>query len=164
MVVPDQWYEDNRVDRVQATATLVDTDKHQVDLKEGGPIPFDRLLITTGGVNRALEVPGADLPGVHQLRTVAQSDAIKRDARRGARAVVVGMGFIGSEVAASLTQMGVEVTAVLPGASPLESVLGPEVGQVMAAIHRDAGVELLSGDEVTRFEGTDRVERAVTRQ
>ncbi|TMF02831.1 MAG: hypothetical protein E6I39_00250 [Chloroflexi bacterium] len=164
MVASEKWYEDNRVVRVHATATRVDADTHQVHLKEGGPVPFDRLLITTGGVNRTLEVSGADLPGVHQLRTVAESDAIKQDARRGARAVVVGMGFIGSEVAASLTQLGVQVTAVLPGASPLESVLGPEVGQVMAGIHRDAGVELFSGDQVVRFEGAHRIERAVTRQ
>ena len=164
MVVPEQWYEDNRVVRVHATATRVDADTHQVHLKEGGPVPFDRLLITTGGVNRTLEVPGADLPGVHQLRTVAESDAIKQDATRGARAVVVGMGFIGSEVAASLIQMGVQVTAVLPGTSPLESVLGPEVGQVMAGIHRDAGVELFSSDQVVRFEGAHRIERAITRQ
>jgi 3-phenylpropionate/trans-cinnamate dioxygenase ferredoxin reductase subunit len=74
------------------------------------------------------------------------------------------MGFIGSEVAASLTQMGVRVTAVLPGRAPLESVLGAEVGQVMAGIHRDAGVELVSGDEVVRLEGAQRVERAITRQ
>ena len=164
MVVPEQWYEDNRVVRVHATAARVDADTHQVHLKEGGPVPFDRLLITTGGVNRTLEVPGADLPGVHQLRTVAESDAIKQDATRGARAVVVGMGFIGSEVAASLIQMGVQVTAVLPGTSPLESVLGPEVGQVMAGIHRDAGVELFSSDQVVRFEGARRIERVVTRQ
>ena len=163
MVASEKWYEDNRVVRVHATATHVDADTHQVHLKEGAPVPFDRLLITTGGVNRTLEVPGADLPGVHQLRTVAESDAIKQDARRGARAVVVGMGFIGSEVAASLTQMGAQVTAVLPGTSPLESVLGPVVGQVMAGIHRDAGVELLSGDEVVRFEGAHRIERAITR-
>src|SRR4029077_13473140 len=103
MVAPDPWYDDNHVDRVRATATRVDANAHQVELKEGQPVAFDELLITTGGVNRTLEVPGADLPGVHQLRTVAESDAIKHDARRGARAVVVGMGFIGSEVAASLT-------------------------------------------------------------
>src|SRR3989442_3555435 len=164
MVAPEQWYEDNHVHRVHATATRVDTDMHQIQLQEGEPVTFDRLLITTGGVNRTLEIPGADLPGVHQLRSVSESDAIKQDARRDSRAVVVGMGFIGSEVAASLTQMGVHVAAVLPGASPLESVLGPEVGQVMAGIHRDAGVELHSGDEVVRFEGGQRVERAITRQ
>src|SRR6266566_2666977 len=164
MVAPEQWYEDNHVHRVHATATRVDTDAHRIHLQEGGAVTFDRLLITTGGVNRSLEVPGADLPGVHQLRTVAESDAIKRDAKRGSRAVVVGMGFIGSEVAASLTQMGVQVAAVLPGASPLESVLGPEVGQVMASIHRDAGVELFSSDQVVRFEGVHRIERAIPRQ
>ncbi len=163
MVAPEQWYEDNHVVRVRATATRVDTDMHQIHLQEGEPVTFDRLLITTGGVNRTLEVPGADLPCIHQLRTVAESDAIKQAARRGSRAVVVGMGFIGSEVVASLTQMGVQVAVVLPGTSPLESVLGPEVGQVMAGIHRDAGVELHSGDEVVRFEGAQRVECAITR-
>src|SRR5690349_12536349 len=71
MVAPDRWYEDNGVDRVNATVTRVDTDGHRVDLTDGAPVPFDQLLITTGGVNRTLEVPGADLAGVHQLRTVA---------------------------------------------------------------------------------------------
>ena len=73
------------------------------------------------------------------------------------------MGFIGSEVAASLTQLGVRVSAVLPGRAPLESVLGPEMGELMAGIHREAGVELVTGDEVVRFEGARQIEQAVTR-
>jgi 3-phenylpropionate/trans-cinnamate dioxygenase ferredoxin reductase subunit len=73
------------------------------------------------------------------------------------------MGFIGSEVAASLTQMGVHVTAVLPGAAPLESVLGREMGAVMAGVHRDAGVELVSGDQVVRLDGANWVDHAMTR-
>src|SRR5438552_14299146 len=135
----------------------------QVELDAGKAIPFDKLLITTGGENRHLDLPGAKLPGVFQLRTVADSDAIKEAAHRGARALVVGMGFIGCEVTASLTQMGLQVTSVLPGAAPLESVLGPEMGELMAGIHRDAGVELVAGDEVVRFEGANQVERAITR-
>jgi 3-phenylpropionate/trans-cinnamate dioxygenase ferredoxin reductase subunit len=108
-------------------------------------------------------VPGADLPGVHQLRTVADCDAIKAAAAHGGRAVIAGMGFIGSEIAASLTQMGLAVSAVMPGNAPLDSVLGPEVGAVLAGIHRDAGVELLTKDQVVSFAGAGRVERAVTR-
>lgn len=163
-VVPEPWYEDNRVERVRITAVRVDIHARQVELSRGRAVPFDLLLITTGGENRTFDVPGANLSGVHQLRTVADCDAIKKDAARGARAVVVGMGFIGSEVAASLTQMGVHVSAVLPGAFPLESVLGPEVGNVMSGIHLDAGVELVTHDEVIRFEGVKRVERAITRK
>ncbi len=161
-VAPVAWYDDNRVERLHTTATRVDLEAREIEVADGAPVSFDRLLIATGGENRRLDVPGATLSGVHQLRTVAECDAIKQDARRGAHAVVVGMGFIGSEVAASLTQVGVHVSAVLPGASPLGTVLGQEVGQVMTGIHRDAGVDLLPGDEVVRFEGDRRVEHAIT--
>jgi len=164
LVKPESWYEENRVERVHAIATRVDISQQHVELDKGKPIAYGKLLITTGGENRRLQVPGADLPGVFQLRTVAECDAIKQAATRGARCVVVGMGFIGSEVAASLTQIGVHVSAVLPGRAPLESVLGPEVGEVMVGIHRDAGVELVAGDEVVRFEGAGRIERAITRK
>lgn len=162
-VNPEDWYANNRVDRIAATATRVDIHARHVDLDAGKPVSYGKLLITTGGENRRLNVPGAELPGVFQLRTVADCDGIKGAVHRGARALVVGMGFIGSEVAASLTQLGMEVSAVLPGAAPLEAVLGPEIGELMAAIHRDAGVELVTGDEVVRFEGANQVERALTR-
>ena len=160
----EDWYADNRVDRVAGTATGIDVNSRQVYVAGGSPVPYGTLLITTGGDNRRLEVPGADLAGVFQLRTVAECDAIRQAARAGAHALVVGMGFIGSEVAASLTQMGVRVTAVLPGGAPLESVLGPEMGEVMAGIHRDRGVELVTGDEVVRFDGANRVENAITKK
>ncbi|HEX9364283.1 MAG TPA: FAD-dependent oxidoreductase [Candidatus Dormibacteraeota bacterium] len=164
LVSPGDWYEDNRVDWIRATATRVDVAARHVELEVGRPVPFGMLLISTGGENRRLQVPGAEVDGVFQLRTVADSDAIKQAARPGARAVVVGMGFIGSEVAASLTQIGVEVTAVLPGRSPLASVLGPQAGEVMAGIHREAGVELVPRDEVVRFEGANRLQRVITSQ
>jgi 3-phenylpropionate/trans-cinnamate dioxygenase ferredoxin reductase subunit len=162
-VNPEDWYDDNAVDRIDATVTRVDTLARHVELDAGEAVSYGQLLITTGGENKRLDVQGAELPGVLQLRTVADCDAIKQSAHRGARALVVGMGFIGSEVAASLTQMGVRVTAVLPGAAPLESVLGPEMGALMAGIHRDAGVELVTGDQVVGFEGANRIEHAMTR-
>src|SRR5256886_890531 len=163
LVNPDNWYESNRVELVAATAMGVNVPMRQVELDAGRPIAFGKLLITTGGENRHLDLPGAKLPGVFQLRTVAESDAIKEAAHRGARALVVGMGFIGCEVTASLTQMGVKVTSVLPGAAPLESVLGPELGALMAGIHRDAGVGLVARGEVVRFESANRGARAITR-
>jgi 3-phenylpropionate/trans-cinnamate dioxygenase ferredoxin reductase component len=164
LVKPEDWYEQNHVERVSATAIRVDTRARRVELRDAEHhIAYGKLLIATGGENRRLDVPGADLPGIHQLRTVAECDAIKKGAVRGARAVVVGMGFIGCEVAASLTQLGLDVSTVFPGTSPLESVLGSEVGRIMGEIHREAGVELLNGDEVVRFEGAGRVELAITR-
>jgi 3-phenylpropionate/trans-cinnamate dioxygenase ferredoxin reductase subunit len=163
LVAPADWYDQHDVHFARATATRIDIAARRVELDGGEALDYSKLLIATGGRNRRLEVPGADLPGVHQLRTVAESDAIKQAASRGSRAVVVGMGFIGSEVAASLTQLGVSVAAVLPGAAPLDSVLGAEMGEVMAGIHRDAGVDLIAHDEVVRFEGSRQVERAITK-
>jgi len=162
-VRPPAWYEAHGVERLTAsTVAAVDPAAHVVTLASGGTLEYHRVLIATGGRNRRLAVPGADLAGIHQLRTVAECAAIKREAVSGRRAVVVGMGFIGCEVAASLTQLGVQVTAVFGGAAPLERVLGGELGGAIGAIHRDRGVELLAGRQITGFEGTGRVEAAVT--
>jgi 3-phenylpropionate/trans-cinnamate dioxygenase ferredoxin reductase subunit len=161
-VRPPEWYPDNNVELIHDFVDRVDTREHRVGLRSGRVLAYQRLLITTGGRNRLLKVPGAELAGVHQLRTRAESDAIKAEARPGAHALVVGMSFIGSEVAASLRQLGLEVTAVLPGRFPMERVLGTEVGEVMAKIHRDHGVRLVDKDRVARFEGSDRLALAVT--
>jgi 3-phenylpropionate/trans-cinnamate dioxygenase ferredoxin reductase subunit len=162
-VRPASWYEEHEVERRgQATALSVDAAGHAVLLDSGQELGYHKLLIATGGRNRRLEIPGAGLPGLHYLRTVADCDAIKREARPGRRAVVVGMGFIGCEVAASLTQLGVHVTAVFPGKVPLERVLGKEVGAVIGAYHRANGVELLAGEQIAAFEGTGRLETART--
>jgi 3-phenylpropionate/trans-cinnamate dioxygenase ferredoxin reductase subunit len=162
-VKPAAWYDEHDVERRAGTRVVsIDAAAHTVALDAGGDLAYDRLLIATGGRNRRLEVPGAELEGIHQLRTVAECDAIKREAAAGRHAVVMGMGFIGCEVAASLTQLGVRVTAVFTGTAPLERVLGDQVGGAIAAIHEEHGVELLADDRVTSFEGNERVESAVT--
>ena len=162
-VRPDSWYADHDVElRRGTTAAAVDPAAHALTLDSGEELGYLKVLVATGGRNRRLGIPGADLPGIHYLRTVAECDAIKREALPGRRAVVVGMGFIGSEVAASLTQLGVRVTAIFPGRAPLETVLGGQVGALMGAIHRANGVGLLPGGRVAAFEGTERLEAAVT--
>jgi 3-phenylpropionate/trans-cinnamate dioxygenase ferredoxin reductase subunit len=108
-----------------------------------------------------LSFPGLSCQ-IHQLRTVAECHAIKREAVASRHAIVVGMGFIGCEVAASLTQLGVRVTATFPDSVPLQRVLGKEVGAVIGAFHRANGVELLPESRITAFEGTERLEAAVT--
>ena len=164
MVAPLDWYRAHRVELIPARVSRVDPAAKRVVLESGEAIAYDRLLLATGGRNRRFDVPGQGLQGVHQLRTIAECDGIKRAARPGARAVVVGSGFIGSEVAASLCQLGLKVTSVMRGKAPLDAVLGPEVGAVFGAIHRGAGIELVIEDEVVRFEGSHRVERAVTKE
>jgi 3-phenylpropionate/trans-cinnamate dioxygenase ferredoxin reductase component len=162
-VRPAGWYQEHDVERLGESGVLaVDAARHTVMLDSGGELEYQKLLIATGGRNRRLNVPGAGLPGIHYLRTVAECDAIKREAVADRRAVIAGMGFIGCEVAASLTQLGVRVTAVFPERAPLERVLGAEVGAAIAAIHRGNGVELCAEDHIVAFEGTERLQLAVT--
>src|SRR5438874_8202981 len=161
-VRPADWYADHDVETVESNAVAVDGAAHGVVLESGQRVEYQKVLIATGGRNRRLDVPGAELPGVHQLRTVAECDAIKREAVANRHAVVVGMGFIGCEVAASLTQLGVRVTAIFPGRVPLERVLGEQVGSSIAAFHRTNGVELVAESQVAALEGTERLEAVVT--
>ena len=162
-VRPADWYAGHDVElRRGATVVAVDPAAHAITLDSGEELGYDKVLIATGGRNRRLKIPGAGLPGIHYLRTVADCDAIKQAAAPGRRAAIVGMGFIGCEVAASLTQLGVRVTAAFPGENPLERVLGGQVGALIGGIHRANGVELLPGEQITAFEGTERVEAAVT--
>jgi len=161
-VRPAGWYAEHGVDIRRASVARVDPAAHTVVLDSGEEISYQKALITTGARNRRLRIPGAELPGIRYLRTAAECDAIKQQAVAGQRAVVVGMGFIGCEVAASLTQLGVQVTAIFPGQAPLERVVGGQVGALIAAIHRANGVELLAGEQVAAFEGTERVEAIVT--
>jgi len=134
------------------------------ELEGGERVVYDRLLVATGGRNRVLSVPGANLENVFQLRTVEDCDRIRAVTQRARRAVVVGLGFIGSEVSASLRQLGIEVAAVEGSRVPLARVLGEEVGQVLAGIHREKGVDLVLEDSVATIEGSGRVERVRTQK
>jgi 3-phenylpropionate/trans-cinnamate dioxygenase ferredoxin reductase subunit len=160
---PESWYEENGVDLLLgATATRVDPTNGTVELVGGDRVSYDKVLVATGGRNRRLDVPGAGLDGVMDLRTIEDSDRIRAEASAGRRAVVVGAGFIGCEVAASLRALGVEVEVVEIFDTTLVRVLGPEVGGVFEAIHRDQGVRFHFDQSVERFEGTERVEAVVT--
>src|SRR2546429_1648271 len=119
-VRPPVWYAEHDVERLESSAVAVDVAAHAVVLDAGQELEYQKVLIATGGRNRRLEAPGAQLTGIHYLRTVAECDAIKHEAAANRSAVVVGMGFIGCEVAASLTQLGIRVTAIFPGRGPLD--------------------------------------------
>jgi 3-phenylpropionate/trans-cinnamate dioxygenase ferredoxin reductase component len=162
-VKPEAWYDEHGVElRSECDVASIDTTARTVALASGEEVAYQKLLVATGGRNRRLDVPGAELEGIHQLRSVAECDAIKREVAPGRHAVLVGMGFIGCEVAASLTELGVRVTTVLTGRQPLARVLGEQVGAAIGEIHREHGVELVGDDTVTAFEGNERVEAAIT--
>ena len=161
---PPDFYRERDIElRLSTAVASVDPEKRTLGLPGGERLEFDQLLIATGGRNRRFPIPGLDLPGVYDLRTVADADRIREAMTGGGRAVVVGMGFIGAEVAAAVRQSGLEVVAVEPFKTPLYRALGEEIGRVVEGLHRDHGVEMILDDAVTAFEGAGRVERVVTR-
>jgi 3-phenylpropionate/trans-cinnamate dioxygenase ferredoxin reductase component len=165
LVKPGSYYTEQRIQlKLGVRATAIDAAQKVVELEGGERVVYDRLLVTTGGRNRTLTVPGANLSGVFQLRTVQDCDHIRAAVSPGRRAVVIGFSFIGSEVSASLRQLGVEVVAIEGARVPLARVLGDEVGRVLADIHHDKGVQLVSEDAVDALEGSDRVTRVRTRK
>ncbi|HEX5937479.1 MAG TPA: FAD-dependent oxidoreductase [Actinomycetota bacterium] len=158
MVRPEAYYEDNRIETwFGTTAVGVDAAERTIAVAGGEPVSFDRLLIATGARNRRFPIPGIGLDGVLDLRTLGDAAEIRAEALPGRRVVLAGMGFIGSEVAASLRQLGLEVHVVAGGKAPLDRVLGIEVGRVIEGIHRDHGVEMTFDDQVAGFEGNGRV-------
>ena len=164
LVRPAAFYADHGIETIFGTrATRIDPSTRIVELEDQRQVPFDALLIATGGRNRRVSIPGADLEGICGLRTVRDADRIREQMVPGRRAVVVGMGFIGSEVAASLRQKGVDFVAIDPSKMPLFRVLGEAVGQTIADLHRAHGVRTIFEDTVAAFEGTRRVTHVVTK-
>jgi 3-phenylpropionate/trans-cinnamate dioxygenase ferredoxin reductase subunit len=163
IVKPEAEYGTQDIETLLSTrATAVDPQRKRVSVDGGEQVEYTRLVFATGGRNRVFPIPGHDLPGVLSLRTLEDSDRIRETASRSRRVVVAGLGFIGSEVAASLRTVGLEVTAVEGARCPLERVLGAEFGEILATMHREHGTELVLGDQVAAFEGSGQVERVRT--
>jgi 3-phenylpropionate/trans-cinnamate dioxygenase ferredoxin reductase subunit len=164
-VRPPDWYAQNAIDaRLGVRVERLLATERVVELEGGERVPFDQAVIATGVRNRRLPIPGIDLAGVLDLRSVPDADAIREAASGASKAVVVGMGFIGAEVASSLRQRGLDVTVVEFFATPLERVLGAELGRVIEALHRDHGVEMVFRDAAEALEGDGRFEALVTRE
>jgi 3-phenylpropionate/trans-cinnamate dioxygenase ferredoxin reductase component len=159
------FYEENEIDaRFGVRAKHVNVTDRVVELEGGERVAFDHVVVATGARNRRPKIEGLELEGVFDLRFAQDSDAIREAAKNGSKAVMVGMGFIGAEVAASLRQLGLAVTVVEFFGTPLERVLGPTLGGAIEALHRDHGVEMFFRDGAERFEGDGRFEAMVTKE
>lgn len=162
-VRPPEFYAQQAIDTMFGTrARGIDERGRHVDLEDGRKVPFDRLLIATGARNRRPPIPGIDLQGVHQLRTIGDADRLRQEMQPARTAVVVGMGFIGCEIAAALRHHQVEVVAIEPGPTPLARVLGETVGATLATLHASHGVQTIFNDTVERFEGNGRIAHVIT--
>lgn len=149
--------------RCDLESRVVAVDGGAVELGSGERVPFDRLVVASGASPRRLDAPGSELDGVFSLRTIADATAIRERARASTRAFVVGSNFIGLETAASLTQLGLQVTLCDRGGELFRALECPPFSKHLDTVYRAHGVELLYEDEVAEIRGADRVEAVVTR-
>ncbi len=150
------WYSAHDVDlRLGVTAVAVHSGDHRVELAGGDVVGYDKLLLTTGASPRRLNVPGGELEDVLYLRSAGDSErlaaAFRATGGAGGRVVIAGGGWIGLETAAAARSYGCEVTVVEPEPAPLNRVLGPELGEVFAGLHRRNGVEFRLRTGVSEF-------------
>jgi len=155
-VHPLTWYAENDVDlRLGTRVTAIDRATQEVVLGDGSRLRYRDLVLATGSVPRTLEVPGADLAGVHYLRRLEDADALLAAFARKPRVVVVGGGWIGLETAAAARAAGLEVTVLVRGAAPLVAVLGPEMAGMFADLHVEHGVDLRTHADVDALLSAD---------
>ena len=146
---PAKFYNDHDIDlHLGARVAAIDIGSAHVELADGGRRAYDALLLATGADPVRLEVPGADLPHVHYLRTLADSRALVSKALTAHRAVVIGASFIGLEAAASLRARNIDVQVVGPETIPMEKILGPELGNFIRRLHEGHGVRFHLGTTV----------------
>jgi 3-phenylpropionate/trans-cinnamate dioxygenase ferredoxin reductase subunit len=157
-----EFYEKLEIEiRLGTRAIALDPRGKRLVLEDGTELVYDRLLLATGGQARRLNIPGSDLQGVHILRSKADAEALAADIREGARAVAIGAGFIGLEVASSLRTRGLDVTVVAPEQVPLAQMAGSEYGRRVQALHEAKGAHFRLGRTITAIEGDPRAQRVI---
>lgn len=152
---PEECYAENDIELLTGTKVFgVDPIAHEVTVAGGSPLRYDKLLLATGSSPRILTIDGAELSGVHYLRTIDDSSALRSElAGGGRRLVLIGSGWIGMEVGATARELGNEVTILERDAIPLATAIGDELGTMFAELHREKGVVLRTRVTVERIAG-----------
>jgi 3-phenylpropionate/trans-cinnamate dioxygenase ferredoxin reductase subunit len=163
---PSAWWDEQGIELLTRTSVMkLDPAQRVVTLSTKEEIEFGNALLATGANVRRLRAEGCELEGIHYLRAFGNSDAIRADAEGAGKAVMIGGSYIGCEVAASLTAAhGVQCSIVMMEDVTLERSFGPEVGGFFQGVLEEHGVQVVGGDELERFEGSDgRVRRVITK-
>jgi 3-phenylpropionate/trans-cinnamate dioxygenase ferredoxin reductase subunit len=156
------FYTDKHIElRLGARALALDVTSRKVALSTGERLAFDRLLIASGSEPRQLSVKGAELEGIHTLRTLRDATTLASTLRKASRVVVLGAGLIGLEAAAAARQVKKEVVVVESAHTAMTRILGGRLGEILLDLHRDQGVRVLTSATVTAFQGHRRVEEVV---
>src|SRR3954447_12787381 len=171
LVHPEGWWEEQRVELKTRTSVMaLDPNERTAALQSKETVAFGQALLATGAMVRRLQVDGAQLDGIHYLRALGNADTLRRDIEDAERIVCVGGSYIGSEVAASLTELGKRVTILMQEAHPLERQFGARAAARFRAILEAHGIDIVGDDEVERFEAATpgvcdagRVARVVTK-
>ncbi|WP_010531831.1 NAD(P)/FAD-dependent oxidoreductase [Lentibacillus jeotgali] len=142
--------------------TDIDSVRKTIDTKDGSSYEWEKLMLATGSTLRTLSIAGDDLQGIFYLRRMADAIAMKQHIEHVKDAVIIGAGFIGAELASSLSQLGIKVTIVEMASYPMENIVGREVSEYFLDLHRRNGVDVITEDSVTQFNGETTVEEAVT--
>ncbi len=159
LVEPAEFYEERDVElMLETTVTGIDTRERAVMTAAAGRFHYEKLLLATGAEPRRLEVEGADLSGVFSLRSLEDSTLIREAAAKVRDAVVVGSGFIGMETAASLTQLGLDVTLVSRDVDLFAQLASPEISEHLIDVYRGRGVDIVRGENVRAFQGRSSVD------
>jgi 3-phenylpropionate/trans-cinnamate dioxygenase ferredoxin reductase subunit len=160
---PDSFYAGRQVDvHLGVRAQELDVGSSRVRLADGQNLAFDRVVLATGSRPRRLAIPGADLRGVHHVRTIDDVDAIRADLRPGARLVIIGAGYIGLEIASVLVELGYAVTVLEAAERVLSRVMCAETARFFADYHAGRGVAIRCGSQVAELRGRDSVSAVVS--
>ena len=161
---PESFYREQSIElRLGCEVRSLDAASRTLSLVDDEALRYDACLVATGGSPKRLSVPGADLPGIFTLRSWEDSDRLMAALASAKRAVIVGSSFIGLECAASLRERGIDVTVVTPEECPFARLFGTRIGAALLATHEAQGTKFVLGDQVTAFQGHDRLDGVTTK-
>ncbi|MBT3673389.1 MAG: FAD-dependent oxidoreductase [Porticoccaceae bacterium] len=158
---PEMYEKLDVVFKLGHTVVAIDAGTNQVTLDTGEQIGFTKLALCTGARVRQLDLPGAELGGVHYLRTMDDVKAIRHSAKKASRAVIIGGGYIGLETAASLTKLGIKVTVLETESRLLKRVASEQVSEFYKHLHEEEGVEIRLGSKVVALQGDGHVKSVI---